>query len=88
MIEPCWPHIKRVTTRKGAPQQREVARKVWQAAWRDLEQWRIQAWIERIMRHIEKVIELKGGNEYREGAIEVPRRLKAPKAVENEWEDI
>ena len=43
MIEPCWPHMKRVTTRKGAPQQREVARKVWQAAWRDLKQWRIQA---------------------------------------------
>ena len=40
------------------------------------------------MRHIEKVIELEGGNEYRKGATEVPRRLKAPKAAENEWEDI
>ena len=54
----------------------------------DLKQWRIQAWIKRIIRYIKKVIKLKGGNEYREGAIEVLRRLKAPKAVENEWEDI
>jgi len=62
--------MKRVTTRKRAPQHREAARKAWQVVWRDLEQWRIQAWIERIVRHIEKVIELEGGNKYRVGAIE------------------
>jgi len=42
-----------------------------------------QAWIKRIVRHIQKVIELEGGNEYREGAIEALRRLKAPKAGED-----
>jgi hypothetical protein len=30
----------------------------------------------------------KGGNEYREDTIEVSRRLKAPKAGEDKWEDI
>jgi len=39
-------------------------------------------------RYIQKVIELEGGNEYREGATEALRRLKAPKAGEDEWEDI
>ena len=74
--------MKRVTTCKGAPQRREVARNVWQATWRDLEQWRIQAWIERIVRHIQKVIDLEGGNEYREGATEAPRRLKVTMVLE------
>ncbi|OCK92850.1 uncharacterized protein K441DRAFT_569191, partial [Cenococcum geophilum 1.58] len=44
--------------------------------------------IKRIIRHIKKAIKLKGGNEYREGAIEVLRYLKVPKAGEDEWEDI
>jgi len=33
----------------------------------DLEQWRIQRWIERIPYHIEQVLKLEGGNEYKEG---------------------
>ena len=45
-------------------------------------------YIKRIVRYIKKIIELKGGNKYREGAIEVQRRIKAPKARENKWEDI
>ena len=39
----------------------------WREAWQELEQKRIQAWIERIPRHIKKVISLDGGNEYKEG---------------------
>ena len=31
-------------------------------------QWRIQSWIERILRHIQEVIRLEGDNNYREGA--------------------
>ncbi len=48
--------------------------------------WDGSAW--RRSGYIEKVIELEGGNEYREGVIEAPRRLKAPKAEKDEWEDI
>ena len=43
-------------------------RRLW---YKELTQTRIQHWIERMPRHIKKVIELKGGNEYREGATEV-----------------
>jgi transposase len=62
MIEPAWPHLKRVTTRKGAPASRPEGERVWKQAWKDLEQWRIQAWIQRIIRHVAMVIELEGDN--------------------------
>ena len=67
MIKPCWAHMKWRTTKKGAPTLRATAEKAWTQAWKDLEQEKIQSWIERIPRHIQKVIELKGGNKYKEG---------------------
>jgi transposase len=71
MIEPAWGWMKRRTTSVralgGAPQTRMLMEYVWKRTWRDMEQKRIQAWIERIPRHIKKVIKLNGGNEYREG---------------------
>lgn len=67
MIEPCWPHLKRATTKKGAPKSKSQAELVWKQAWDDLEQSRIQRWIERIPHHIQEVIRLEGGNEYAEG---------------------
>ncbi|KAH0565553.1 hypothetical protein GP486_001049 [Trichoglossum hirsutum] len=39
----------------------------WTKAWEELEQSRIQAWIERIVDHLEEVRKLEGGNHYREG---------------------
>ena len=66
-IEPCWYHLKRKTTTKGAPRYRILMEFKWREAWQELEQKRIQAWIERIPRHIKKVISLDGGNEYKEG---------------------
>ena len=42
MIEPCWEHLKRATTRLGAPKSRAEAERVWMKAWKDLEQERIQ----------------------------------------------
>ena len=86
MIKPAWAHLKRVTTKKGAPQNRTDAERAWNDAWNELEQWRIQAWIERIPRHIEEIIRLEGGNEYREGKVDRARRFKAP--LEEEWEDV
>ena len=68
MIEQCWPWMKRQTTRKGAPRNRITAIKAWTRCWtKTLKQKKIQQWIERIPRHIEEVIALNGGNEYREG---------------------
>ena len=66
-IEPAWSWLKRRTTKKGAPKNRGEATKAWQQAWSDLPQSQIQAWIERIPIHVQKIIELDGGNEYKEG---------------------
>jgi transposase len=66
-IEPCWPWMKRRTTRKGAPKNRQEAINAWEDYWKELPQSAIQAWIERIPIHIQKIIELEGGNEYKEG---------------------
>ncbi|RKK06469.1 hypothetical protein BFJ65_g18666 [Fusarium oxysporum f. sp. cepae] len=61
-IEPAWPWMKRITTKKGAPKNRKEAIRKWEAAWNDLPQEKIRAWIERIPMHIQKIIELEGGN--------------------------
>ena len=61
-------HFKRVTTKKGTLTSRIAAEKVQCEAQVELKQWRIQAQIDRIERHICKVIRLKGDNNYREGA--------------------
>ena len=90
MIEPAWPHLKRTTTKRGGPKNRAEAERFWSHAWNELEQWRIQAWIERIPRHIEKIIELEGGNDYREGKLDKARKFKAPlqEDAAAEWVDI
>ena len=67
MIEPAWPYLKRTTTKRGAPKSRVEAERIWEKSWRELPQDKIQAWIERIPKHIEEVIRLEGGNEYLEG---------------------
>jgi hypothetical protein len=67
MIEQCWPHLKRQTTKKGAPKSKREAEAVWRKAWDELDQNRIREWIERIPFHIQEVIRLEGGNEYQEG---------------------
>ena len=79
MIEPCWPWMKRRTTAKGPPSSRLIAESMWHRTWDDLPQENIQAWIVRIPRHIAKVIELEGGNEYCEGRLDVDGRTKEGK---------
>ena len=37
MIEPAWPYMKRVTTKKGAPTSRAEAERAWKQAWEELE---------------------------------------------------
>ena len=75
-IEPTWSHLKRKTTQKGAPQTRKDGIKAWETAWKELPQHLIQAWIERIPVHIKKIIELEGGNEYKEGRDHVRQRRR------------
>ena len=76
MIEPCWGWMKRKACQHVDFEQRGKLPGIWEDIWWEkLDQDRIRAWIERIMRHIDKVIELEGDNKYREGAKEEgPRR--------------
>ena len=39
----------------------------WIQAWDELPQYNIQQWIEHLVCHIQEVIELEGGNEYKKG---------------------
>lgn len=73
-IEPCWFWMKRNTTKKGAPKSRVDAIKKWTSCWNELPQEKIQAWIERIPRHIQEIIKLEGGNEYKEGREHLKRQ--------------
>ena len=66
-IEPAWAWLKKRTTSKGAPKNRAEGAKAWLHWWQELPQHQIQAWIERIPFHIEEIIRLDGGNEYKEG---------------------
>lgn len=66
-IEPAWPWLKRRTTSRGAPRDKKTGKQAWMKAWNDLPQEHIQQWIERLIRHIQEVINLEGGNEYQEG---------------------
>ena len=81
MIEPAWLYLKRVTIKKGALRTRVEAERVWWKAWEELEQWRIQAWIKRIPRHIKEVIRCEGGNNYIKGAANSTRNWKALKRM-------
>ena len=67
IIEPTWAHLKQVTTKKGAPSKHKIADTAWRKAWKDLEQARIQRWIERIPRHTQEIIRSNGDNCYHEG---------------------
>lgn len=66
-IEPAWFWLKRRTTAFGAPTTRTEMEKIWYGAWKDLPQEKIQQWIQAIPDHIQEVIRLEGGNEYKEG---------------------
>jgi arsenate reductase-like glutaredoxin family protein len=58
--------MKRTTTARGAPKTRKELESAWDQAWKDLSQEQIQRWIERIPVHIQEIIRLEGGNEYKE----------------------
>jgi hypothetical protein len=82
--------MKRRTTRKGAPKSRAEAIRAWEQCWTELPQEKIQALIERIPVHIQKIIKLQGGNEYREGRDAGRFRATPSTALvaESEWEDV
>jgi hypothetical protein len=59
-------YMKKKTTEGGAPTSKKNRAKAWVIGWDDIPQEKIQAWIERSPFHIQEVIRLEGGNEYKE----------------------
>ena len=66
-IECAWGWLKRHTTRKGRHTIRGDAVKAWERSWAELPQEAIQGWIARIPDHVQEIIRIDGGNEYKEG---------------------
>jgi hypothetical protein len=52
-------NIKRITTKNGPLKTCKEVEEAWEKAWTDLEQSKIQAWIERIKPHVDMVLELE-----------------------------
>lgn len=77
-IEPPWMWMKRETTKHSATTSKKQMKEDWINYWEEMDQRKIQAWIERIPIHIQEVIRLEGGNEYKESK---PRRKRNPDRV-------
>jgi hypothetical protein len=60
--------MKRITTNKGVFGKKNIKER-WLQCWEELPQEQIQAWISRIPIYIQKVLDLEGGNEYKEGRL-------------------
>jgi transposase len=75
-IEPAWFWLKRRTTARGPPPTKQDLKRAWRQAWQDLPQEKIQQWITAIPDHIQEIIKLNGGNEYKEGVQGYKRSWK------------
>ena len=60
-IEPAWWWMKRRTTSRGAPATKKKLERSWVKAWKELPQSQIQRWIERIPKHLQRIIDCEGG---------------------------
>ena len=67
-IEPCWFWIKRQTTKGGVVSSEKQLKKDQLKYQENLLQEKIQEQIEQIPKHIQRIIDCRGGNEYREGS--------------------
>jgi hypothetical protein len=63
---------------------KKTGKDIWMKAWNDLPQEKIQQWIERLVRHIQEVIRLHGGNEYREGREDKEQRSWKGKRIKGQ----
>ena len=68
-IECAWRWMKLHTTKKGRHRVRAEAIQAWKRSWAELPQAAIRGWVERIYGHVQEIIRLNGGNEYKEGRI-------------------
>ena len=75
-IEPTQWWMKQKTTKRGAPTSKKELQKKWLECWEELDQERIQRWVNRIKTYIKEIIRLKGGNKYIEGLVGVSFRTR------------
>ena len=75
MIESCWAHLKRVTTKKGPLSSRKSAEEKWKQAWENLEQWRFSAGLNAYLIIFKKPFNAKVEMNYQEGH---PARSEGP----------
>jgi len=68
--------MKRKTTAKGFIRTTSKLKEEWIKCWEEIPQEVIQAWIERIPRHIEEVIACEGGNLYTEGRLKGEKKTR------------
>ena len=68
--------MKQQTTKRGAVISKKELERKWLQYWEDLDQTRIQRWVDRIKIHIKEIIRLEGGNEYMEGSGGVSFRTR------------
>ena len=61
--------MKRKTTKIGAIHSQKELKREWVECRNEMPQEKIQAWIERVVVHIQEIIRLEGGNEYQEGRL-------------------
>ncbi len=70
--------MKRETTKHGAATLQKQIKENWIECWENIPQEKLQRWIERIPIHVQEVIKLKRGNEYKES---ISGRKKNPNRV-------
>ena len=66
-IEKAWIYIKRRVTARGCPHTKAELEAAFEREWKQLPIEQVRKWIEAIPRHIRQVIQLEGGNNYKEG---------------------
>ena len=64
-IEPCWYHLKQYISKQPySPTTKHLAIEAWDAAWRDLEQERIDRWCGKMPIRMERVRVNEGNNNF------------------------
>lgn len=71
-MEPPWGLMKKRISKKVYQKTAKVLMKRWPEEWKNLEQEKLQRYVERLPGHIRWVIRLAGGNEYKEGTEPPP----------------
>jgi hypothetical protein len=68
--------MKRETTKRGGFTSKAKMKVAWLKCWEEMPQEKIQAWVNRIYDHVQEVLLLEGGNNYKEGRKNGEEKLR------------